>query len=305
MNAWPAGLLTALVTPLDDEGIDLAALAAIIDFQIEAGVSGLVIAGGTGEFSNLTVAERQDLAEAAVAAVAGRIPVVVQTGALTTRDAVALTTHAQAAGADAVMVASPFGEPINWHERLRYYEVVTGAAALPLMIYNTPPSGLLTLEKIQQLADLPNVSAVKDSSGSPDLMGDLVAWAPEGFGVYVGLDSFCYDAISGGATGAVFGTGNLIPAVLAAVLRSVRENGPTPASRELWDRHVRPFLRMLEGSPNYMGACKAGIAYAGYPAGDVREPYLMPDATEVDAIARGMDAVNRAFAESSLSNSGA
>jgi len=300
MTPWPVGLLTALVTPMSDDGIDVPALSKIVDFQVESGVSGLVIGGGTGEFSTLSNAERTQLAQEAVAAAAGRVPVVVQTGALSTRDGIELSQHAQAAGAHGLMVASPFGEPINWRERLHFYQALMAAVSLPVMVYNTPPSGLLTFEQVQELAELPNVSAIKDSSGSPDLMGDLVAWAPPGFGVYVGLDSFCYEAVSGGATGAVFGTGNLIPAPLAAVLRSVREEGPTDASRLLWSRHIRPFLRMMEHSPNYMAACKAGIAHVGYPAGDVREPYLMPEQPEVEAIARGIDDVNRAFAASSL-----
>ena len=305
MTFWPTGLLTALVTPLDAVGIDGSALAKIIDFQVDAGVSGLVVGGGTGEFGALSVDERKQLAELSIDATGGRVPVVIQTGALSTRDALELTEHAQSAGADAVMVASPFGEPISWAERYQFYVDVTAATSVPLMVYNTPPSGLLTFEQIQQLAELPHVTAVKDSSGTPELMGDLTAWSPEGFGVYVGLDSFCYDAISGGATGAVFGTGNLIPAPLAAVLKSVREEGPTPESRDLWAQHLRPFLRRLEATTNYMAACKAGIAHLGYPAGDVRRPYLMPEQAEADAIAAGIDAVNAAFASSPLATSGA
>jgi 4-hydroxy-tetrahydrodipicolinate synthase len=302
MTTWPAGLLTALVTPLEGDGVDVPALGKIVDFQVDSGVSGLVIGGGTGEFGALSLEERKLLAEQSIASAAGRIPVVVQTGALSTRDAIDLSTHAQSAGAHALMVASPFGEPISWKERLHFYARLTAEVSIPVMIYNTPPSGLLTLEQVQQLAELPHVSAVKDSSGSPELMGDLTAWAPAGFGVYVGLDSFCFEAISGGATGAVFGTGNLIPAALSSLLRSVREDGVTAESRALWTQHIRPFLRRLEGSPNYVAACKAGIAHVGYAAGDAREPFLMPEPDEVAAIAAGIDAVNAAVAASSLSS---
>jgi 4-hydroxy-tetrahydrodipicolinate synthase len=300
MNTWPAGLLTALVTPLTENVLDVPALRKIVEFQVGAGVSGLVIGGGTGEFGALSISERKQLAEETVGAAAGRIPVVIQTGALSTGDAADLSRHAESAGADAVMVASPYGEPINWRERFHFYEVISHTVAIPLMIYNTPASGLLTFEEVQQLASLPNVSAIKDSSGTPDLMGDLIGWAPDGFGVYVGLDSFCYEAIASGATGAVFGTGNLIPEALAALLDSLREHGPTEQSHALWTDHVRPFLRALERSPNYVAACKAGIARVGYPAGDVREPFLMPEPTEVDAIVNGIDVVNKAFAASPL-----
>lgn len=304
-SPWPAGLLTALVTPLKDDEVEVAALGPLVDRQIEAGVSGLVVGGGTGEYGALTVEERQVLAIEAIAAVDGRVPVVIQTGALTTRDAVTLSRHAERAGATAIMIASPFGEPINWRERLRFYEVVTGKISLPVMIYNTPPSGLLTFDQIRQLAELPCVSAVKDSSGSPELMGDLAEWV-EGtdFAVYVGLDSLLYDAVRAGARGAVFGAANLIPGPLSAVARSLLDDGATAESAALW-RQIRPFLRFMERSPNYMSLCKAGLALQGFEVGDVRAPYLMPDAEEVKELEERLQAVTRAFEASPLPSAGA
>lgn len=299
-NPWPAGLITALVTPLRDDELDTAVLAELIDRQVHAGVSGLVVGGGTGEYGALTLEERRILAEEAIRAARGRIPVVIQTGALTTQGAVTLSRHAERAGADAIMVASPFGESINWRERLRFYEVLTASVSLPVMIYNTPPSGLLTLEEIQQLAELPHVGAVKDSSGSPQLMGDLVDWAEDGdFAVYVGWDSLLYDAVRTGARGAVFGAANLIPEPLGAVARALLAEGPTDESAALW-RHIRPFLRFMERSPNYMSLCKAGLALQGLPVGDVRAPYLMPDGTEIDELRERLEVLRRAFEASPL-----
>lgn len=299
-NPWPRGLLTALVTPLRDDDIDVAALARVIEHQVAAGVAGLVVGGGTGEFGALTTDERKRLTEAAIDAVAGRVPVVVQTGVLSTREAVDLSRHAEAAGATSIMVASPYGDAINWAERYRFYEVLTAAVTLPVMVYNTPPSGLLTFDQICELAELPNISAVKDSSGSPELMGDLVEWAkPRDIGVYVGLDSLLYDAVRWGATGAVFGAANIIPAPLSAVARHVIQNGATPESDALW-RVIRPFLRYMEVSPNYMSLCKAGVNHLGLEVGDVREPFLPSSADEVKGLVELLDHVERAFAESPL-----
>jgi 4-hydroxy-tetrahydrodipicolinate synthase len=300
-SPWPVGLLTALVTPMKDDKVHGAALGPVVDRQIGTGIRGLVVGGGTGEYGALTSDERQQLATEAIAAVGGRVPVVIQTGALTTRDAVTLSQHAEQAGAAAIMVASPFGEPINWRERLRFYEVLTAEISLPVMIYNTPPSGLLTFGQIRQLAELPHVSAVKDSSGNPELMGDLVEWA-EGtdFAVYVGVDSLLYDAVRTGARGAVFGAANLIPGPLSAVARSLLRNGATAESAALW-RQIRPFLRFMEKSPNYYSLCKAGLALQGFEVGDVRAPYLMPDAEEVKELGERLETVTRAFEESPLS----
>ncbi len=302
MTTWPAGLVTALVTPLRDDEPDLSVLSALIDHQISCGIAGFIVGGGTGEYGVLTVDERQRLAVAAVEAAGGRVPVIIQTGALSTRDAVALSRHAQDAGADAVMVASPFGEAINWRERFGFYETLTAEVTLPVMVYNTPPSGLLTFTQIQELATLPNISAVKDSSCDAMLMGDLVEWADGSeFGVYIGLDSLLYEAVRIGATGAVFGTANLIPGPLAAVVASVRTDGPTRQNAALW-RQIRIFLRYVEQSPNYVALVKAGLALQGFDVGPVRAPYLMPDEAEVKGFQDRLEVLEKAFAESPLSD---
>lgn len=303
---WPQGLLTALLTPMRDDSLDIEALEAVVEYQVAGGVSGLVIAGGTGEYGTLSLGERERLAVESIRIAGGRLPVVVQTGALATRDAARLSAHAQEAGADAIMVASPFGEPISWRERLYFYEQLTQRVSLPVMIYNTPPSGLLTLEQALLLAELPHVEAIKDSSGSPELMGDLVAWSLEpnhALAVYVGLDSLLYEAVAAGANGAVFGAANLIPGPLSAVARSVQENGPTEDSRELW-RQIRPLLRFMEVSPNYVALCKAGMRLAGIPAGQPREPYLPPEGREIAQLEELLDTVTRTYQSSPLCPAG-
>ena len=290
-NAWPSGVLTALVTPLTNDAVDTEVLARVVEHQIGMGISGLIIGGGTGEFGALALDERRSIASGSVLAAAGRVPVVVQTGALTTRDALALGEHAEQVGADAIMIASPFGEPISWRERLHFYEVVTAAVSLPVMIYNTPPSGLLTFDQIQQLATLPNVGAIKDSSGSAELMGDLLDWADGvDFAVYVGVDSLFYEAVRAGARGAIFGTANLLPGQLSALARSLRAHGPTPGSDAVW-RQLRPFLRFMERSSNYVAMCKAGLAIQHFEVGPTRAPYVMPGEDELKDLADWLNTV--------------
>lgn len=299
---WPQGVMTALVTPMRGDALDLDTLRRVIDRQVEDGVAGLVVAGGTGEYGTLSLEEREQLAVESVRLAAGRLPVILQTGALATRDAIRLSVHAQEAGADAIMVASPYGETISWPERLRFYEQLTAQVSLPVMVYNTPPSGLLTFEQALALAELPHVEAIKDSSGSPELMGDLVTWAAEpghDLAVYVGLDSLLYDAVATGADGAIFGAANLIPAPLSAVARSVREEGPKPESRELW-RHIRAMLRAMEVSPNYVSLCKAGMELVGIGVGEARPPYLMPEKWETERLAGLVEDVEAAYAASPL-----
>ena len=290
-TAWPKGLVTALVTPLADDAVDGAAFAALIEDQIANGAAGLVVTGGTGEYNTLTLDERAGLFERAVAIADGRVPIVAATGCLATRDSIALALRAERAGVDGLLVASAYGEGINWRERLAFYGELDAAVSTPVMIYNTPPAGLLGFDQIRTLAELPNVTAVKDSSGDPELMGDLAAWSrTNGFGVYVGKDSFLYEAIAGGATGAVFGAANIIPGELARLIALLQEQGGGERALALWSR-IRPLLRLMERSPNYVALCKAGCRLRGIDVGEVRKPWLMPDPDEIALLTRALDAM--------------
>lgn len=300
-ETWPAGVLTALVTPLRDDALDIAALNDLIEYQIAAGVSGFVIGGGTGEYGALTIEERLQLGREAVRIIDGRVAAVVQTGTLATRDALRLSRDAEDAGASSLLIASPYGEPITWAERLHFYEQVTASVTLPIMIYNTPPSGLLTLEELKTLSGLQNVSAVKDSSGDPVFMGDVLAWSQgSDFAVYVGLDSSLYEAVSAGARGAVFGAANVVPGAVSAMARELREHGPSRDSYQRW-RPLRQFLRFMENSPNYMALCKAGCALNGVPVGEVRQPYLMPQPAEIAELQERLPEIHRLFTTTTTS----
>lgn len=298
-NGWPNGLLTALVTPLKDDAVDTAALVGLVESQIAAGVRGVVVCGGTGEFGALSVPERRQVAEEVVRAVAGRASVIVQAGALATRDALNLSSHAAEIGAAALLVASPFGEPINWRERRSFYEQVAAAAELPIMVYNTPPAGILTLEQVEELFTLPNVSAIKDSSGDPYLLGDLLAWAGETgrAAVYVGADTLIADGLAGGASGAVLGAGNFLAPELVRLVVSL--GGGDGARHEPQWREMRRLLRFMELSPNYVALVKAGCTARGVDVGSVRSPYLMPSAEESKTLADLLSAVEDAFAPAS------
>jgi 4-hydroxy-tetrahydrodipicolinate synthase len=288
-HSWPRGLFTALVTPLRDDSIDHAAFEAVIEYQIAHGAAGLVVTGGTGEHGALNFEERIRLVRDAVAMARGRVAVIAATGCLATRDTIRLSCEAQTAGVTGLLVASPFGEPISWSERRAFYADLDAAVATPIMIYNTPPAGLLEFEQIRQLAELRNVTAVKDSSGSPELMGDLLAWKESaGFRVYVGMDSYLFEAVGCGADGAVFGAANFLTAELSALIDQLHQSGPGPQTLSSW-RQLRPLLRQMEQSNNYVGMCKAGLRLRGIDAGNVRKPYLMPDADEIENLRVNLD----------------
>ena len=277
----PSGLLTALVTPLQNDAIDTAGLQALIDYQIAEGASGVVVSGGTGEHAALSLTERGELIEAAVRISAGRIPVIAATGCFSTRDTMKLSDKAEQAGVQGLLLASPFAEPISWRERLAFYVEVDRNVSLPIMVYNTPPAGLLSFDQIVELSSLKNVAAVKDSSGDPELLGDVICWATtHDFGVYLGKDSLLFEALAAGIDGAVFGAANFMPRALSDFVRLMRENAGAAEVAAEWSR-IRPILRFMEGGSNYVGLCKAGCRLRGLEVGEVRAPYIMPSQQEV------------------------
>src|SRR5829696_756081 len=162
------GVLPALITPFTEDGgaIDTQALAANVERLVGAGVGGLVPGGSTGEFTKLSHAERRTLTEATVEAAAGRVPVVPGTGALSTRETVELSVHAEQAGAAAVIVVPPFYDRLSWRELLAHYTAVADAIDIPIMYYNLPSATgvTLTAEQFRELQRA-GVSCLKDTGG--------------------------------------------------------------------------------------------------------------------------------------------
>lgn len=285
---WPTGLVTALVSPLNDDGIDIAATKQLIERQVQAGVGGVLIAGGTGEHGVLTFDERAELVSVVAEALDGRIPFIVQTGALATRDAVRLSQDAQKIGATGVLLPAPFGEAVNWREKLAFYEEVNDAITTPIMLYNTRTAGLMGLEQVAELATLSNVSAIKDSSGDATLTGDLVAWATtEDFAVYTGWDDQLAPAVLAGAHGALLGAGNVVPELVVQVINLCYRRQLDEEFDAAWQR-LRPFLRFIGESENYVSAVKLAVTLRGVDVGDVRRPYLMPSEAERAALVEVM-----------------
>jgi 4-hydroxy-tetrahydrodipicolinate synthase len=281
---WPRGLITALVTPMKGDGIDAAATKELIERQVRAGVGGVVVAGGTGEHGALSLDERADLTRVVAEAANGRLPFIVQTGALTTRDAVKLSQDAQQIGAAGLLVPAPYGEAVNWREKQAYYETINDSVSLPIMLYNTSTAGLMALEQIAQLAELSNVSAIKQSSGDATALGDIVTWSrTRDFAVYTGWDDQLAPAALAGAHGALLGAGSVVPELIVQVLDLCYRRQLDSEFEEAWGR-LRRFLRFLGTSENYVSVVKLAIQLRGLDVGDVRRPYLMPRGDEREAL---------------------
>src|SRR5215475_1498145 len=257
------GVLPALITPFTDDGdaIDTDALAAIVDRLVGAGVGGLVPGGSTGEFTTLTNAERRTLIETTVEAAAGRVPVVAGTGALSTRETVELSLHAERVGAAAVMIVPPFYEALGWRELLAHYTAVADAIAIPIMYYNLPSASGVTLTAAQ-LAELP-IACLKDTGGDAVAATELIQ--TDGPTLLNGWDTLTFAALAAGARAVVWGAASIVPEPCVELHRLLIDDIDLPAARELWAR-IWPLCQFLEGQ-SYSAAVKTACRIVGDTTG--------------------------------------
>jgi 4-hydroxy-tetrahydrodipicolinate synthase len=267
------GVLPALITPFTDDGeaIDTDALSAIVDRLVGAGVGGLVPGGSTGEFTTLTNAERRQLVEVTVEAAAGRVPVVAGTGALSTREAVELSRHAERAGAAAVMVVPPFYDALSWRELLAHYTAVADAIGIPIMYYNLPSASGVRLTAAQ-LRELP-ITCLKDTGGDAVAATELVQ--TDGPTLLNGWDTLTFAALAAGVRAVVWGVASIVPVQCVELHRLLIDDIDLPAARGLWAR-LWPLCQFLEGQ-SYPAAVKTACRLAGDVTGPVRPPLLPLD----------------------------
>jgi dihydrodipicolinate synthase/N-acetylneuraminate lyase len=270
------GVLPALITPFTDDGgaIDTDALTANVERLVGAGVAGLVPGGSTGEFTTLTNAERRQLVEATVEAAGRRVPVVAGTGALTTRETVDLSVHAERAGAAAVMIVPPFYDALSWRELLAHYAAVADAIAIPTMYYNLPSaSGVkLTAAQFRELQGA-GVSCLKDTGGDAVAATELIQTGVPT--LLNGWDTLTFGALAAGVRAVVWGTASILPEQCVELHRLLIDDIDLPAARELWAR-LWPLCHFLEGQ-SYSAAVKAACRLVGDATGPVRAPLLPLD----------------------------
>jgi len=245
------GSIPALITPFDGDRVDEDGFQAFCDWQIGQGSSGLVPVGTTGESPTLTHAEHKRVVDLAVEAAAGRVPVIAGAGSNSTDEAVDFTRHAKAAGADAVLVVTPYYNKPTQEGLYQHFKAVHDAADIPVVIYNIPGRSVvdMTVETMARLAALPNIVGVKDATndlGRPARVRHEIG--PE-FCQLSGEDATSAAFFAQGGHGCISVTANVAPALCAQQWQAWR-NGDLAAFAEARDR-LAPLHRalFLESSP--------------------------------------------------------
>ena len=285
MSSQLSGVLTALATPFTADGlIDEPRLRLLVDRSIDGGVDGVVACGSTGEFAALSTDERRLVVETVVGQTAGRVPVVAQTGATNTAEAIRLSRHAQECGADVLMLIAPYYEPLSLPETTGYFRAVAEAVELPVMLYNYPSATGVNLdpETVGKLArEVENIRYIKDSSGDMGQATQLIHRHREHITTIIGADNLILAALTEGATAVMAGTANLVPREIVAVHRAVAA-GDFAAAQAEWNR-IYPLIDAILSAP-YVPAVKAALKVLGLPIGTPRRPTAVLDPASVARI---------------------
>jgi 4-hydroxy-tetrahydrodipicolinate synthase len=268
---WMKGVYPALVTPFlrQNEALDEAAFRRLIRHCLPQ-VNGLVTSGTTGEFNTLTREEQRRLLEIALEEAAGK-PVIAGCGASGTAEAIALAEDARAAGATAILVVTPFFlHPSDKGVYQHFYDIAT-TVSIPLILYNIPQvvDRYLPREVVEDLADLPNVVGLKDSSGNLTYTMELLEYVGDRIDILVGHDEVVLPALAGGASGVILASAQVYPEVWQAVIQFLKE-GNLAAARKA-QRQVQKLSRIFCRHGGGV-AVKAALGMMGLDVGVPRRP---------------------------------
>ena len=267
------GSLTALVTPFLNDMVDEAAFRALVDWQIESGTHGLVPVGTTGESPTLSHDEHKKLVEICVAEAAGRVPVIAGAGSNNTAEAVDLARHAERAGADGLLVVTPYYNKPSQEGLFRHFKAVADASSLPIVIYNIPPRSVvdMSVDTMKRLFELPNVVGVKDATGNVARVSlQRAAMGPD-FIQLSGEDMTALAAMAAGGHGVISVTANVAPK-LCSDQQNACLNGDYATALTIQDR-LTPLHQALFLEPNPTGP-KYALSLLGYVAEDARLPMV-------------------------------
>jgi 4-hydroxy-tetrahydrodipicolinate synthase len=267
---WLKGIYPALVTPFDDkEDVDEAAFRSLIQHVLPH-VDGLVPCGTTGEFPYIEVEEQKRLVQIAVEEAGGK-PVIAGTGASSTREAIQLAQNAQQVAASACLVVTPFFlHPSDKGVYQHFYEIAK-AVDLPILMYNIPQvvDRYLPRRVIQDLADIPNIVGLKDSSGNLTYTMEVLEFVGDRIDVFVGHDEVVLNALAGGCTGMILASAQVYPEIWRQVYTAIQAGNLTKA-REV-QQGVQKLSRIF---CRYGGgvAVKQALKMMGLPVGRPRRP---------------------------------
>ena len=265
------GAATAIVTPLTENGIDYEQFGRLIEWQIAEGIDAIVAVGTTGEGSTLTDEEHKKAIKFCVEKVAGRVPVIAGTGSNDTAYAIELTKYACEAGADAMLLVTPYYNKATQKGMIESFRAIADASTKPCILYNVPSrTGCNLLPKsVAELAKHPNIVGIKEASGNISQIAELISLVDGEMDVYSGNDDQIVPILSLGGVGVISVLSNIMPKATSDICKLYFE-GKVEESRKLQLR-LLPLVNALFCEVNPIPA-KAAVAAMGYCENYVRLP---------------------------------
>ncbi|MGB7270807.1 MAG: 4-hydroxy-tetrahydrodipicolinate synthase [Albidovulum sp.] len=282
------GSYVALVTPFKNGELDLDTLKKLVEWHIAEGTHGLVPVGTTGESPTLSHAEHGLVIDEVVKAAAGRVPVIAGAGSNNTAEGIDLIRHAEAAGADAALVVTPYYNKPTQRGLIAHFTALHDCCKLPIIIYNIPPRSVIdmTPETMGELAKLPRIVGVKDATGKIERVSQQRATCGPDFVQMSGEDATALGFNAHGGVGAISVTANVAPR-LCAEFQEATLAGDYAKALEYQDR-LMPLHEAIFIEPGLVGA-KYGLSKLGLCAQEVRLPLTtLADSTKarIDAAMR-------------------
>ena len=274
------GAITAIVTPFKNGQLDEAAYRELIEFQVKSGIHGIVPCGTTGESPTLSHAEHKRVVETCIDQVKKRVVVIAGSGSNNTAEALELTKHAQAAGADAALMITPYYNKPTQEGLYQHYKTVASQTKIPIVVYNVPGRTSVNLlpETVARLAEFPNIVGLKDATGdlkqgckTLELCGDKIT-------VLSGDDFTTLPLMCMGGMGVISVVSNVVPADMAGMCNAFFK-GDLAKARELHYK-MWPLIEAMFIETNPVPA-KTAVKMMGKITGEVRQPLcLMSEANE-------------------------
>lgn len=285
-------ILTAMVTPFDKNGeVDFNATRELVNYLIDNGTDGLVVAGTTGESPTLSSEEKVELFKFVVEVVNGRVPVIAGTGSYNTKASIELTRLAENVGVDGVLLVVPYYNKPSQEGLYQHFKAIAESTSLPCVLYNIPSRSVINMsvETTVRLSQIPNIVSIKDASGNLDAMADIITNAAEGFTVYSGDDSFTLPLLSIGGTGVISVASHIIGNEMKEMITNFNNGKLQEAAAT--HRRLLPVFKGLFTAPNPTPV-KAALNLKGIQVGGVRLPLVPLNEEETETLQATLEKAN-------------
>ena len=265
------GIATALITPITENGIDYEAFGKLIDWQIDEGVNALVVCGTTGEASTLTDDEHKEAIAYAVKRAQKRVPIIAGTGSNDTGYAIELTKFACEAGADAVLVVTPYYNKATQNGLVKMFTDIADASTVPVILYNVPSRTGVNIAPatVAKLAKHPNINAIKEASGNISQIVEIASLCGDEINIYSGNDDQIIPIMSIGGIGCISVLSNVLPKESAELCQKFFDGDIKGSAKMQLD--YLPLINALFSEVNPIPV-KAAMAAMGYCEDYLRLP---------------------------------